>query len=177
MVYIYIMENNQNTIKPGMTVEAKAMFFAQYWGQKVRVWAVNGDANVFKVGQTYMSKHILKNCSLLLKPLSSITNEDATEVAKILDFHDGDGLIIQRNKDHIGIYDKYNDEPFRLNTLYMYHNVLEIFSKDERRKVFQYDLERLLQVTDYLRSKGYALPWMGYSVEEMVQAGWVKLKG
>lgn len=30
---------------------------------------------------------------------------------------------------------------------------------------------------DYLRSKGYALPWMGYSVEEMAQAGWIKLKG
>ena len=28
---------------------------------------------------------------------------------------------------------------------------------------------------DYLRSKGYALPWMGLSVEEMVQADWIKL--
>jgi len=28
---------------------------------------------------------------------------------------------------------------------------------------------------DYLRSKGYALPWMGLSVEQMVEAGWVKL--
>lgn len=31
-------------------------------------------------------------------------------------------------------------------------------------------------ITDYLRSKGYALPWMGLSVDEMVQAGWIKLK-
>jgi hypothetical protein len=28
---------------------------------------------------------------------------------------------------------------------------------------------------DYLRSKGYALPWMGLSVDEMVEAGWIKL--
>lgn len=28
---------------------------------------------------------------------------------------------------------------------------------------------------DYLRSKGYAIPWMGLSVEEMVKAGWIKL--
>jgi hypothetical protein len=28
---------------------------------------------------------------------------------------------------------------------------------------------------DYLRSKGYALPWMGLSVEDMVLAGWIKL--
>lgn len=28
---------------------------------------------------------------------------------------------------------------------------------------------------DYLRSKGYALTWMGLSVEEMVEVGWIKL--
>lgn len=28
---------------------------------------------------------------------------------------------------------------------------------------------------DYLRSKGYALPWMGVSIEEMIEAGWIKL--
>lgn len=33
-----------------------------------------------------------------------------------------------------------------------------------------------LTTTDYLRSKGYALPWMGLSVEELVIYGWVKLK-
>lgn len=30
---------------------------------------------------------------------------------------------------------------------------------------------------DYLRSKGYALPWMGLSVEDLIRYGWVKLKG
>ena len=29
---------------------------------------------------------------------------------------------------------------------------------------------------DYLRSKGYAIPWNGISVEEMIEFGWVKLK-
>lgn len=28
---------------------------------------------------------------------------------------------------------------------------------------------------DYLRSKGYALPWMGLTVEEIAHAGWIKL--
>lgn len=32
-----------------------------------------------------------------------------------------------------------------------------------------------LYITDYLRSKGYALPWMGLSVDQMVEAGWIKL--
>lgn len=30
---------------------------------------------------------------------------------------------------------------------------------------------------DYLRSRGYALPWMGISVETLVEWEWVKLKG
>lgn len=29
---------------------------------------------------------------------------------------------------------------------------------------------------DYLRSKGYALPWMGLSVEQLISYGWIKLK-
>lgn len=28
---------------------------------------------------------------------------------------------------------------------------------------------------DYLRSKGYALPWMGLSVEKIIEFGWMKL--
>jgi hypothetical protein len=32
------------------------------------------------------------------------------------------------------------------------------------------------QAIDYLRSKGYSVPWMGISVEEQVQRGWIKLK-
>lgn len=29
---------------------------------------------------------------------------------------------------------------------------------------------------DFLREKGYALPWMGLSVDELINFGWVKLK-
>lgn len=31
------------------------------------------------------------------------------------------------------------------------------------------------QVVDYLRSKGYALPFMDYSVDDLVSFGWVQL--
>lgn len=33
----------------------------------------------------------------------------------------------------------------------------------------------IVEQNDYLRSKGYALPWMGISVEEQISKGWVKL--
>lgn len=31
------------------------------------------------------------------------------------------------------------------------------------------------EIVDFLRSKGYALPWMELSVEEMIEFGWIKL--
>lgn len=33
-----------------------------------------------------------------------------------------------------------------------------------------------IYVTDYLRSKGYALPYMGLSVEKQIEYGWIKLE-
>lgn len=35
--------------------------------------------------------------------------------------------------------------------------------------------DAFLMLGDFFRSKGYALPWLGLSVEEMVEAGWIKL--
>ena len=37
-------------------------------------------------------------------------------------------------------------------------------------------IKNWLHVFDYLRSKGYALPWMDLLVEDLVEYGWVKLK-
>lgn len=31
-------------------------------------------------------------------------------------------------------------------------------------------------ISDYLRSKGYAIPYMGVSVEEQINRGWAKIK-
>lgn len=33
-----------------------------------------------------------------------------------------------------------------------------------------------LQIFDYLRSKGYLVPWMGLSTEEIISRGWAKTK-
>lgn len=32
------------------------------------------------------------------------------------------------------------------------------------------------EAIDYLRSKGYAVPYMGLSVEKLIEYGWIKLK-
>lgn len=32
------------------------------------------------------------------------------------------------------------------------------------------------EAVDFLRSRGYALPWMGVSVEQQIEWGWIKIK-
>ena len=82
---------------------------------------------------------------LYLRPLSSITYEEAIEVADIV------GLLIATKDKRKTLVDYLNNEMSR-------------------------EFESLgSHAVDYLRSKGFALPFMGYSVEELISAGFIKL--
>ena len=119
----------------GMTSENKAKFFAQYWGQKYiysNEWGKYSD----KVGSFNQSKH-MDNAILILKPISSISDEDAAYI------HYGHSASVLK----------------------------DYFDGDWKRAEKKLESNHV----DYLRSKGYALPWMGLSVEQMVEAGWIKL--
>ena len=121
------------------TLENKAKLFAQYWGQEIV------GHNVITEGLNDAVNHRiildLKERFLELKPLSSITDEDA----KFCGFGN--------KKDFIKVWDTYGSEVF-----------LERFIFNN------------LHFTDYLRSKGYALPYNGLSVDEQIECGWIKLK-
>jgi len=114
------------------TIENKAKFFALYWGgfdlfNDKRTWhnaPVRGD----------LLDRVSKQCYLRLKPLSSISDEDAT---KALNLHRVTAKVF-----------------------------LELYPIGDSIE---------LDAVDYLRSKGYALPFMGISVEQMVEWGWIKL--
>lgn len=57
----------------------------------------------------------------------------------------------------------------------IYWGKTDFTSIDHTKRV----LDSLIQktdVVDYLRSKGYALPWKKYSVEQLIEMGWLKLK-
>lgn len=114
--------------------ENKAKFFAQYWNQEV---IDHEDYN--REGCLKVSGEMIRICYddyyLLLKPLSSISDEDA----EIIDLESED-------YNENGWWDKHGN--------FYWWSYADV---------------------DYLRSKGYALPWMGLSVEEMVEAGWIKL--
>ena len=123
------------------TIENKSKFFAQYWGQKVGVsW--------IETGSIETKKCLSQDASWLeLKPLSSITDEDAIEIAKI--FRWENGVLEAQVKTFLSQYmDYHNSNISSIENFYL---------------------------CDYLRSKGYALPWLGISVEDQIEYGWIKL--
>ncbi len=133
------------------TLENKAKFFAQYWGQKVLYVGGIGLAPIGTNG--WNLKH--PDFFLELTPLSDITDEDAIEFFDIV-------------WSKVGTH-KNKSREFKID-----------FGKDwaESPTSERYGLipTGLFHGVDFLRSKGYALPWMGLSVEQQIKYGWVKLK-
>lgn len=84
---------------------------------------------------------------LELTPLSLITDEDINEVIRIFDAVD---KSISENGCREATYE-------------------EVKRDIEALTILDY-------ISGYLRSKGYAVPWMGMSVDDLVSYGWVKIK-
>ena len=121
-------------MKAEINNENKARFFALYWGQDVLKWHKN--FNVLEKQKVEAQIiHWIQFITLELKPLSSISDEDAEAIDLTSEKFDEEGW----------------------------------FDKDE---LFYY---WCFQDVDYLRSKGYAMPFIKLSVEEIVEAGWIHI--
>src|SRR3990167_4382186 len=131
-----------------ITDEIKAKVFAQYLGQKVKCVSREDDipevtdfiVNIFKdeligVGnyEFYFNEDDIK---LLLKPLSSITDEDAIEVTKILDIS----------------YSKTGEQEYYDLAGFVDYIENEFFNE----KI--YSVKSIIILTQFLQSKGYDLP-------------------
>ena len=137
-----------------MTQEEKEQFIAQYWGQGVGYVPDNGqlDSGSFICTINEMAMDAVDY--LLLTSLPMITDEHSIEIAKIWycqtkrhTVYDGEALVMNINNNLLGLRNMSANDPFKY-----------------------------LKVIDYLRSKGYTLPWNGHTVEEMVEQGIIKLK-
>lgn len=133
------------------TIDNKAKFFAQYYGQTA--YDKDFDSNV-KIGTNIHSWGLLHpdggtslwgSLSILLKPLSSISDEDAIEVSK---------------------YEEWN---FEKGGYYQEIKNMVINSIEYRRVATN------IGTYQYLQSKGYALPFHEVSVDQQIEYGWVKL--
>lgn len=143
------------------TLENKAKFISIYWGQNIfipknsiKAWRVPGFIDNAECDYSF-DGHII------LKPLSSLSDEDAVCVASIFDdLKPGESF-------HRGID----------NVSFLNHNTTRIWFNGDI--VYDaYDATNplfVLRAYDFLRSKGYALPYNGLSVEKQIEYGWIKL--
>lgn len=125
-------------MKTENTLENKAKFFAQYWGQHVLYFS----SDFLRKIDSLTLDSVENDDYLELKPLSQISDEDASKVCDLI-FITNNNLNIQQIKQIVILIESNNWNNY---------------------KIF-----------DYLRSKGYALPYMDLSVEDLIEYGWIKL--
>lgn len=94
------------------------------------------------------SRHNVDYCSIIVTPIKLISDDDAIAVAKIL---------------------KPNDDNVH-NSEYGKIYIRELFKGTMQTAVKYFNL------IDYLRSKHYAIPYLNYSVEDMVNDGLMTFK-
>lgn len=170
------------------TLENKARFFALYWGQIVLRDNFWFPQNIRIIGNDKF--HLFQDASskiggisekhIYLTPLSQISDEDARFVIDIYDKMCNKPIYQSQTK--VGAFGEVfkqifwtyptscpNDDGYRVAANFS-DDIVNVIDSPNR-------FEMHIQCIDYLRSRGYALPWMGISVEQQIEWGWVKLKG
>lgn len=171
-----------------LTNEMKAKYFSLYIGQDVIVennislhpMKLIGfdNVNVCQVRDEAIKLTFYMNvedCYALLKPLSAISDEDAIEVARIAN---STSFLNERIKWEVDI-----DMEFGFKTISAkgsYHSfdfdtadgMIAMYCGDDKSDIAL----NHYGVIDFLRSRGYALPFMQCSVSDLIQAGWLQLK-
>lgn len=157
------------------TLENKAKFFAQHLFQAIIV-SSEYDNNRYKV-EPYSLTIIRRgnnSTRLELKSLSSITDEDAIEVAKILVSNTFSKNLDVRVAKKSEVGEKVTSKIVYIGDIIVVIDSLKIIGT-YNGFIDIADFNIYLSASDYLRSKSYALPWVGLSVETMVGYGWIKL--
>lgn len=131
------------------TLDNKATFFALYWGQ---MRAYNDELNLRHVDERYVINDTvrhperLETAYFLLNPISRLKDEDALWLGR-----DANEFVSSYEDDLKyckELVDRMSNKPHLINQ----------------------------KQGDYIRSKGYALPWLDTTVEQQIEFGWVRLK-
>lgn len=163
------------------TLENKEKFFSQYWGQKV---AYHDKMNNWYVGKGVLNLDMIEY--LELTPLSKVTDEDAIKVASIvlgkeikpIELINWDwryNIIVNREK---SIQEENVEIEMYVAITYDTGEIRFIWDYKHKNGVGQQDRHcpNSVSAYDYLRSKGYAVPYNGVSVEKQIEYGWINLK-
>jgi hypothetical protein len=124
----------------------KCRFFAQYWGQ---FYEFKNTKTTWRINEGAFPLEKEGNERLILTDLKNITNEDAIDVAKIF------GMT----------------EDFEFIGKILCNTIFDNSDSESETTIYNSNAKAV----DYLRSKGYALPFMEYSVKDLVSFDWVRL--
>lgn len=149
-------------MKTENTIENKQIFFSLYFKQKVRkMMCLNGDFTD-EVYHNYELSNVDEDY-LELTSVSKITDEDAIEVAKIRGGQFDGWNIEDLKKEETKKFYKENMIAYGKETIYFLNNN-------------SHAIGNVSYIVDFIRSKGYALPYLRLSVNSQIEYGWVKLK-
>ena len=146
-----------------MSPQEKELFSSIYWCQDV---CCIGKDSIEEVTGEVMFAIRSGYGHLQLNPLSSITDEDALEVYRLL--HLGVDEVNQRS--FFQGYEPKNDNEWRQRRLNHIHSIVKRYDRGFMGWL-------TLPVVDYLRSRGYFLPWKDFTCEDILANGVVKLEG
>lgn len=136
-------------MKTEINNDNKARFFFAYYGSTYHYsneWG--GFSNQVNDGNLHLGRDINNSAYLKLKPLLSLTDTEVSELASAYDITIGNHLLDS--------FDSIDD--FRKNIAFAdehYCHAVGFF--------------------DFLRGRGYAIPWNGLTVEDLMAAKWIKL--
>jgi hypothetical protein len=180
------------------TLKNKAMFFAQYWGQSVLnsdEYGIEPIEYYFNPGQSNVDGLKGRNYHLLLKSLSLISDSEIVEVLRLA--HNLKSVselecAIKREKDIIHCWFPSSiigaEYHVCLNFKYATINANIHFKEIDNdvgssNKVnigeIHFSASRVvgyIQVVDFLRSKGYGIPFGELSIKTLLTYGWMKFQ-
>lgn len=134
-------------------------FFAQYWGTQT---FCGGDNHIVSEVEWYtISDKSYLVPHLRLKSIADITDEEAIEFIRL-----GSDVFkkCEITKRHpLGLSFSFEYETSKQRRIKSYHiNYIQVESLNTKQ-------------IDYLRSKGYALPFMEHSIDDLIDLGYVRL--
>lgn len=145
----------EKSIRPEFDEALKTAFINQY--------LINKDIEVVKENGNFKS--------IILIPLYKMSKEDALTVAKIENWHRA--IPLDHDKYEWVEITRYGlaSRPFAQHPMILFKNketgMQDWFGVSQHLTTHSYN---------FLISKGYALPFMGYSVEKFYDEGWINFK-
>ena len=148
-------------MKTQNTLENKARFFAQYFGQHVLYFS----SDFLRKIDNLTLDSVENDDFLELKPLSQISDEDVIQGITYLYNITREALGEILEIEHYCTFSSITTIEIGCN----FKTSRSIHHWSGTKKIGSFE-------ADYFRSKGYALHYMDLSVEDLVEYGWVKLK-